>query len=101
MTATYNAFTFNNIITVRDVRVGDRVKWSSLGGRIRGEVVSIELVKNIYGQSIPMLSISAWIADMYVTTRLANNVNYLASLQFEVVFRDGVSASDMDEKAAA
>jgi hypothetical protein len=83
------------------------VEWTSLSGTIHGEVVSIELVKNILGQSIPMLIIkSAWIdGDLLMTTRLANNVNYLASMQFDVIFRDGVSASDMaeiiNEKAAA
>jgi hypothetical protein len=82
------------------------VKWSSLGGfECCGEVVDIELSKNSFGWFIPMLIISAWIEDLYVTTRLANNVNYLASMQFEVIFRDGVSASDMaeiiNERAAA
>jgi hypothetical protein len=71
----------------KTILIGDRVRYESAAGAIRGVVTLIEYEKNAAGYIIP------WIVVEYqfnsytkIRTRLADTS--LAMMKFEVIFRD-------------
>lgn len=74
-------------VAPKTILVGDRVRYESAAGTIRGVVASIEYAENAAGDIIP------WIVIEYqfnsytkIRTRLADTS--LAMMKFEVIFRD-------------
>lgn len=77
----------NTYVAPKSILVGDRVRYESAAGTIRGIVTAIEYEKNAAGYIIP------WIVVEYqfnsytkIRTRLADPS--LARMKFEVIFRD-------------
>lgn len=79
----------------KTVLIGDRVRFESAAGTIRGEVVAIDYALNAARNVIP------WIVVEYIRNnepqrvRLADTA--LAMMKFKVIFRDGYAI----EKEAA
>jgi hypothetical protein len=72
------------------VMIGDRVRYESAAGTIRGEVKSIYLAKNLANQLIPWLTIeyvSRWGGHLSTATFAGSEEN-LEMMKFQVNFRD-------------
>lgn len=81
----------------KTVLVGDRVRYESAAGTIRGEVVKIMRDLNARGDMIDWIYVEYYnekSPSNYSIARLADTA--LAMMKFEVVFRDSV---DMDRLA--
>lgn len=81
----------------KSILVGDRVRYESAAGTIRGEVVDIDYAKNAAGDIIPWIVIQYDSYDrngrsVKCEARLADTA--LAMMKFQVIFRDH------DKKAA-
>ena len=77
-------------IEIRDVRLGDVVRWESVAGVIRGEVVSMDMAPTAAGDYVPWYTIKSWNNS---TTRLCGRASYLAMMKFEVLFRDPITVA--------
>jgi len=75
-------------IEMYDVRVGDRVKWDSMVGTLRGEVVRIDTRRTAAGTWMPWLIVEHAHDNLTGHTALVNNKNYLDTMRLEVIFRD-------------
>ena len=75
---------------VRDtgLKIGDRVRWESWAGTIRGEVKSIRLGLNAAGEMIPWIMIEYHRSMDTSTVELCGSQEYLAMMKFRVTFRD-------------
>lgn len=69
------------------VRRGDRVRYESAAGTIRGEVHNIDLAENAAGQLIPWIHIEHCVKNKYVVTRIAGTEENLRMMKFQVNFR--------------
>lgn len=78
----------NEMTAVKNVRLGDRVRYESAAGDIRGTVVNILLDQNAAGNLIPWLHIMIVHNNRERIIPLAATEDYLASLKFKVCFRD-------------
>ncbi len=76
---------------VTDIRVGDRVRWSSAAGVLRGEIVSIALGLNANQKLIPWITIETIVNNKEHRVRLCGTDSYLKMMEFQVNFRDMVS----------
>jgi hypothetical protein len=74
-------------IEIRDVRLGDVVRWESAAGTMRGEVVSMDMAPTAAGDYVPWYTIKSWNNS---TTRLCGRASYLTMMKFEVIFRDPI-----------
>ena len=77
---------------VTDVRVGDRVRWESAAGTIRGEILEIRLAQNANNELIPWLIIEFYNNNKACKTMLCGTEDYLNMMKFKVNFRDRVAA---------
>jgi len=77
---------------VTDVRVGDRVRWESAAGTIRGEILEIRLAQNANNELIPWLIIEFYNNNKACKTMLCGTEDYLKMMKFQVNFRDRVVA---------
>jgi len=73
---------------VTDIRVGDRVRWSSAAGTLRGEITSIDLDLNANQELIPWITIETTVNDKDSRVRLCGTYGYLKMMKFQVNFRD-------------
>jgi hypothetical protein len=73
---------------VTDVRVGDRVRWESAAGTIRGEILEIRLAQNANNELIPWLIIEFYNNNKACKTMLCGTEDYLKMMKFKVNFRD-------------
>lgn len=73
---------------VDSVRVGDRVRWTSADGTLRGEISEIRLNKNADGKLIPWVFIDYIQDNMTKTAMLAGTEANLSLMKFQVNFRD-------------
>ena len=74
-------------IEIRDVRLGDVVRWESAAGNIRGEVISMDMAPTAAGDYVPWYTIKSWNNS---TTRLCGRAGFLTMMKFEVIFRDPI-----------
>jgi hypothetical protein len=77
-------------IEIRDVRLGDVVRWESVAGVIRGEVVSMDMAPTAAGEYVPWYTIKSLNNS---TTRLCGRAGYLTMMKFEVIFRDPITVA--------
>jgi hypothetical protein len=70
------------------VRVGDRVRWESAAGTMRGEVVEMYLGLNAREELVPWLIIEHGVNARKNRISLCGNHGYLKSMKFTVTFRD-------------
>ena len=91
-------------IEIRDVRLGDVVRWESVAGVIRGEVISMDMAPTAAGDFVPWYTIEGWDTGDFVpwytieswdksTTRLCGRASYLTMMKFEVLFRDPITVA--------
>jgi hypothetical protein len=73
---------------VTDIRVGDRVRWSSAAGTLRGEITSIDLDLNANQELIPWITIETIVNNKERHVRLCGTDSYLKMMKFQVNFRD-------------
>jgi len=69
-----------------DVRLGDRVRWESAAGTIRGTLVGANLGPNAKNEMIVWYTIEMLNGHKH---RLCGNDDYLKMMKFTVIFRDG------------
>lgn len=74
------------------VLIGDRVRWESAGGTIRGEVVDIRLGLNGELKLAPWLMVEHVQDNRTATVALCGSHENLAMMKFRVTFRDRVVA---------
>jgi hypothetical protein len=77
---------------VTDIRVGDRVRWESAAGTIRGEILEIRLAQNANYELIPWLIIEFYNNNKACKIMLCGTEDYLNMMKFKVNFRDRVAA---------
>jgi hypothetical protein len=70
----------------KTVLVGDRVRYESAAGIIRGEVVSIDEALNAAGNVIPWITVQYIRNNKPQRVRLADTA--LSMMKFKVLFRD-------------
>jgi hypothetical protein len=78
-----------NMSIVTTVLIGDRVRYESAAGTIRGEVVGVYLSMNAAGTLIPWLQISRIVNNKNDVVSIAGTEDNLKMMQFRVIFRDG------------
>ena len=71
------------------VYLGDRVRYESAGGFIRGEVVDITIALTAAGTMAPFYTIETLTGQRI---RICGDRDYLAGLKFKVTFRDAYAA---------
>jgi hypothetical protein len=75
-------------MVMNNVLIGDRVRWESAEGTIRGEVIGMHLARNAKNDLIPWLSIQYIRDNKTVKTTLCGLESYLKMMKFVVNFRD-------------
>lgn len=70
------------------IMIGDRVRWMSAMGFLRGEIVSIDLARNAKGDLIPWINVEYIHGNKTVLARLCGTESYLKMMKFQVNFRD-------------
>lgn len=70
----------------KTILLGDRVRYESAAGTIRGEVVDVVDAMNAAGDIIPWIVIEHYQNGRMVRTRLADTS--LEMMKFKVIFRD-------------
>lgn len=68
-----------------DVRLGDRVRWESSAGTIRGEIVGATMVVDINGKFSPFYDVELGNGTLQ---QICGNESYLNLMEFSVRFRD-------------
>ena len=78
------------------VRIGDRVRWTSAAGVLRGEVVGMRLALNANATLVPWIMIE-WHDGVRGTkrTELCGLEDNLNMLQFRVNFRDNFRTNEV------
>jgi hypothetical protein len=70
------------------VRIGDRVRWESAAGTIRGEIVDISLGLNANQELIPWLTVEHMVLNRTCRIQICGTDSYLKMMKFTVIFRD-------------
>lgn len=71
-----------------DIRVGDRVRWNSSAGWVRGEIKDFYMAKDSLGRPQPRMIISIFENNRESNMSLCTHSEYLSMMQFKVIFRD-------------
>ena len=71
-----------------EIGLGDRVRWESAAGTLRGEIVKMELAMNAANKRIPWIVIERIQNNKVVLDRLAGTSDNLAMMKLKVIFRD-------------
>jgi hypothetical protein len=74
------------------VKIGDRVRWISAAGTIRGEVVGMRLGLTAANTLVPWVMIEHIQNNRAVKVELCGTESNLKMMQFRVIFRDAVAA---------
>jgi hypothetical protein len=74
------------------VKIGDRVRWISAAGTIRGEVVGMRLGLTAANTLAPWVMIEHIQNNRAVKVELCGTESNLKMMQFRVIFRDAVAA---------
>ena len=72
---------------IKDIRIGDRVRWESAAGHLRGEIFAIHLARSAADTLIPWLMIKHFSNGKEVTTCVPGDEDYLNMMKFQVNFR--------------
>jgi len=73
---------------VTDIRVGDRVRWESAAGVLRGQIISIDLAQNANQELIPWITIETFVNGLEKRVRLCGTYGYVRMMKLVVIFRD-------------
>ena len=73
---------------VTDIRVGDRVRWESAAGVLRGQIISIDLAQNANQELIPWITIETFVNGLEKRVRLCGTYDYIRMMKLVVIFRD-------------
>lgn len=73
---------------VTDIRVGDRVRWESAAGVLRGQIISIDLAQNANQELIPWITIETFVNGLEKRVRLCGTYGYIRMMKLVVLFRD-------------
>ena len=73
---------------VTDIRVGDRVRWESAAGVLRGQIISIDLAQNANQELIPWITIETFVNGLEKRVRLCGTYGYVRLMKLVVIFRD-------------
>jgi hypothetical protein len=73
---------------VTDIRVGDRVRWESAAGVLRGQIISIDLAQNSNQELIPWITIETFVNGLEKRVRLCGTYGYIRMMKLVVIFRD-------------
>lgn len=82
----------------KTILIGDRVRYESAAGTIRGEVVDIVDDMNAAGDIIPWIVIEHYMMGQVIRSRLADTA--LAMMKFKVIFRDCTNYEVLAERYA-
>lgn len=74
--------------TITDIRIGDRVRWASAAGTLRGEIVDFVLDQNANGELVPWLIVENYVFNEVRRIRICGTDAYLKMVKFQVLFRD-------------
>lgn len=84
----------------KTVLVGDRVRYESAAGTIRGEVVRIVRAKNAANNMIDWIHVQFYNEKAPTKTSIAVLAETsLEMMKFDVIFRDYAAANRMERKA--
>jgi hypothetical protein len=88
--ATQMRFNHSNVTDagVGGVRIGDRVRWTSAAGDIRGEIVGMRLGLSSAGTLVPWVMIEYYNLNGNKRVELCGSESALKALHFRVLFRD-------------
>lgn len=70
------------------LKIGDRVRWESMIGPVRGEVKSIRLARNAAGELVPWIMLEYYRSMDTSTVELCGTEQNLTMMKFRVTFRD-------------
>jgi hypothetical protein len=79
-------------VSENGLRIGDRVRWSSAAGTIRGEVVGMRLGLTAANTLVPWVMIEYIRHDRAVKVELCGTESNLKMMKFQVNFRDAIPA---------
>jgi hypothetical protein len=74
------------------VKIGDRVRWTSAAGTLRGEIVGMRLGLTAANTLVPWIMIEYIQNNRAVRAELCGTESNLKMMQFRVNFRDVVAA---------
>jgi len=77
-----------------DIRVGDRVRWNSSAGWVRGEIKDFYMAKDSLGRPQPRMIISIFENNRENTMSLCAHSEYLSMMKFRVTFRDQITEQE-------
>ena len=78
----------NSNVAVTGVKIGDRVRWESMIGTVRGEVVSMRLAMSGAGTLVPWITVAYTRSGRDTSVELPGTEDYLKMMKFRVNFRD-------------
>lgn len=87
-----------NMTTPKTVLVGDRIRYESAAGTIRGEVSDVEYAPNANGDIIPWIIVRYTKFNRDCFARLPGNS--LEMYKFKVIFRDCTNYNALAERYA-
>ena len=73
-----------------EMYIGDRVRYDSANGPIRGEIVDITIARLFDDYSAPFITIETLTGQRI---RICGHRDYLAGVNFKVTFRDAYKAA--------
>jgi hypothetical protein len=78
----------NSNVATTGVKIGDRVRWESMIGTVRGEVVSMRLAMSGSGALVPWVTIAYHRAGRDTSVELCGTEQNLNMMKFRVNFRN-------------
>ena len=81
-----------NVDKVGGVKLGDRVRYTSAAGTLRGEVVDMRIALNAAKELVPWVMIQYMDMYAYKRVEICGTEDNLKMLKFRVNFRDKVAA---------
>ena len=70
------------------IKIGDRVRWTSAAGTLRGEVFDMRLALNAAGNIVPWIMIQYMDMYAYKYVEICGTEDNLKMMKFRVNFRD-------------
>ena len=78
----------NSNVATTGVKIGDRVRWESMIGTVRGEVVSMRLAMSGSGALVPWVTVAYHWAGRDTSVELCGTEQNLNMMKFRVNFRN-------------
>ena len=73
---------------IKDIKAGDRVRWESAAGTLRGEITQIRLARSAANTLVPWIGIEFIKNNRTCFAELCGSEDYLKMMKFKVLFRD-------------